>query len=376
MIYHIITTPECNLCCAYCGEKAFSEPESKLKFEPVPSTPKYSQSELNSFLKKDKDKPVSIIFYGGEPLLNIDFIKQTMDAQHKYKTVKNFLIQTNATLLHTLPKKYVNRFHTILVSIDGGKEITNKNRGETTWEKVTENLKLIRRNGFKGEIIARMAIEEPTSFFEDIMELLEPKNLEGFRFSSVHWQLDANMWHDYKKRNFLEWSEQYNKDISKLAEYWISEMKKGTVLRLYPFMGIMDSLLNKTKYYLRCGSGVGNFTILPNGKISACPIMSGIKDYYLGDIKTSNPKNLPFKLSVGKPCTNCGDYDLCGGRCLYSNLNPLWPKNGVIEICNTTRYLISEMKRISPQVEELIKSKKINKKDLQFLKYNCAEIIP
>jgi putative peptide-modifying radical SAM enzyme len=299
-----------------------------------------------------------------------------MDAQKKYKTVDNFLIQTNATLLHTLPKKYVNQFHTILVSIDGGKEITNKNRGEGTWEKVTENLNLIKANGFRGEIIARMAIEEPTDFFKDIIELVDPKDANGFKFDSVHWQLDANMWHDYSKRNFSKWSAEYNRGISKLANFWVSEMKRGRLLRLYPFIGIMDSLLNNTKYFLRCGSGIGNFTILPNGKISACPIMSGVKDYYLGDIKKAAPKNLPFKLMVGKPCTKCADYALCGGRCLYSNLNPVWPKKGIDEICVTVRHLISEMKRISPEVKKLIDSKKIKKKDLKFLKYNCAEIIP
>jgi putative peptide-modifying radical SAM enzyme len=376
MIYHIITTPECNLCCEYCCGKSFSEPESKLKFEPVPQEPKYSQSELNSFLKKDKDKPVSVIFYGGEPLLNIDFIKKTMDAQAKYKTVKNFLIQTNGILLDKLPKKYVNKFHTILVSIDGGKETTNKNRGEATWEKVTSNLKLIKKNGFKGEIIARMAVEEPTNFFKDVMDLVEPKSEDSFMFTSVHWQLDANMWHDYEKRNFSEWSKEYNKDVSKLSNYWLTKMEKGNVLRFYPFMGVMDSLLNKTQYFLRCGSGIGNFTILPNGKISSCPIMSGVKEYYLGDIKSANPQKLPFKLMVTSPCKECKDYELCGGRCLYSNLNPVWPKKGVNEICSTIRHLLSEMQRVSPQVQKLIDKKKIKKKDLQFLKYNCAEIIP
>jgi len=376
MIYHIITTPECNLCCEYCCGKSFSEPASKLKFEPVPSKPNYSMTQLNSFLKKDKDKPVSIIFYGGEPLLNVDFIKKFMDSQAKYKTVTNFLIQTNGVLLDKLPKKYVNKFHTILVSIDGGKEITNKNRGEGTWEKVTTNLHLIKKNGFKGEIIARMAVEEPTNFFEDIIELVEPKNKEGFTFTSVHWQLDANMWHDYNKRNFSKWVLEYNKDISRLSKYWINELTKGRILRFYPFLGILDSIINKNQYYLRCGSGVGNFTILPNGKISACPIMSGVKEYYLGDIKTTAPKILPFKLTIKKPCTNCEDYELCGGRCLYSNLNPVWPKKGINEICESVKHLIKEMKKFSPQVEELINNKKIKKKELQFLKYNCAEIIP
>ncbi|MCX6803363.1 MAG: TIGR04084 family radical SAM/SPASM domain-containing protein [Candidatus Diapherotrites archaeon] len=381
MIYHLITTPECNLCCEYCCGKAFDEPESNIKFESVPQKPTYSMDELNSFLARDEDKPVSIIFYGGEPLLNIEFIKKVMDSQSKYKTVKNWLIQTNGILLDKLPKEYVNKFHTILVSIDGGKEITNKNRGEGTWEKVTSNLNLIKTSGFRGEIIARMAIEEPANFYEDIMELINPKETgknmpQGFKFASIHWQLDANMWHDYKKRDFTKWSIKYNKDISKLADYWVMEIKKGNLLRLYPFIGIINSLLFEKKYYLRCGSGISNFTILPNGKISACPIMSGIKEHYLGDIKTAKPKLLPFKLNIKEPCISCEEFELCGGRCLYSNIRPVWPKKGVIEVCESVKHLIREMKRISPVVEKALKDGKIKKQELEFLKYNCAEIIP
>jgi len=376
MIYHVITTPECNLCCKYCCEKSFDEPDSGIEFESVPAVPNYSLKELDNFLKKDLDKPVSLIFYGGEPLLNIDFIKKVIDHQIKSKTVKNFLIQTNGILLNKLEKKYVNMFHTILVSIDGGKETTNTNRGEKTFEIVNKNLNKLIEDGFKGEIIARMAVEEPTNFYRDIMDLISPKTPNAFRFTSVHWQLDANMWHDYEKRNFPNWIKGYNKDITRLANFWISELSKGNVLRLYPFMGIMDSLINKTNYHLRCGSGIGNFTILPNGKISVCPIMSGIKENYLGDIKTANPSDLPFLLTVKEPCTSCTDFELCGGRCLYSNLHPVWAKKGINEICSSIKHLISEMKRVQPIIEKIIKDEKIKKKDLKFLKYNCAEIIP
>ncbi|MFA5357884.1 MAG: TIGR04084 family radical SAM/SPASM domain-containing protein [archaeon] len=370
MIYHIITTPECNLCCAYCCDKAFEEPESKFAFEKVPQKIEYSMKELNSFLSKDKSpEGVSIIFYGGEPLLEIDSIKQIMDSAN----AKNFLIQTNGILLDRLPSKYANKFHTILVSIDGPKKTTDKNRGEGTYEKVISNLKLLKKNGFNGEIIARMCIEEPADFYKDIMFLLKNKD---FLFTSIHWQLDANMWHDYKKRNFSNWSTEYNKQIMKLANYWLSQMKKEKVLRLYPFIGIMNSLLFGEKYYLRCGSGIGNFTILPNGKISACPIMSGMSDYYIGDIKNSSPSKLPFKLTVKEPCVSCEDFELCGGRCLYANITKPWPEKGRKELCETVKHLLREMERIAPQIQKILDSGKIKKKQLEFLKYNCAEIIP
>jgi putative peptide-modifying radical SAM enzyme len=380
MMYHIITTPECNLCCAYCGEKAFCEPSTKDAplFEPVPSKIQYSMRELKDFLLKDKGE-VGIIFYGGEPLLEMDSVKEIIDALKSESKVKYFMIQTNGTLLNKLPSVYVNRFHTILVSIDGNKEITNKNRGEGTYEKVVANLRSIVAQGFKEEVIARMCVEEPTNFFEDIMFLIgaNKKNQNNdFVFTSVHWQLDANMWHDYKKRNFSKWSREYNEGVTKLANYWVEQMEQGKVLRLYPFLGVMSSLIFGEKYSLRCGSGVGNFTILPNGKISACPIMSGIKEYYLGDIRKTNPNGLPGKLSIGEPCVSCEDFELCGGRCLYSNLYPQWPAKGVKEVCGTVKHLLREMERVAPKVQKLLNEKKINEKDLKFVKYNCAEIIP
>jgi len=377
MIYHLITTPECNLCCKYCCEKAFDEPESRIKFESVPKEAEYEMKELFGFLKKDPDKPISIIFYGGEPLLNIPFIKKVIDFNEKEKIIKNFLIQTNGTLLNELSKKYVNKFHTILVSIDGDEKTTDTNRGRGTYEKVISNLQEIKKNGFKGEIIARMAVEEPTNFFEDITYLINSnKQNNNFVFTSVHWQLDANMWHDYEKRNFTNYSKKYNEDITKLANLFVKEAKKGHLLRLYPFIGILNTILFNKSYSMRCGSGVGNFTILTNGKISACPIMQGIKEKYLGDIKTTNPISLQNKLTVKEPCVSCKDFSLCGGRCLYSNIYPCWPKKGIEELCETIKYLLKEMERISPQIQELIDKKIIKKKELEFLKYNCAEIIP
>jgi len=351
MIYHIVTHPDCNLCCEYCCGKSFDEPESNIKFVSTPHSPTYKISDLCAFLKKDKDKPVSIIFYGGEPLLNIPFIKKVMDSKQINKIVDNFLIQTNGTLLSALPKKYVNKFHTILVSIDGDKKTTNKNRGEGTYQRVISNLQKIKKEGFGGELIARMAVEEPTDFFKDITYLLDNKD---FKFSSVHWQLDANMWHDYSKRDFSKWSKKYDKDVTKLANLFIKEAKKGNLLRLYPFIGVLNTLLFGEVYSIRCGSGVGNFTLQTDGKIVSCPIMQGIEDKVLGNIKTTTPQKLIGKLNVKGPCLKCKDLELCGGRCLYSNLYPCWPKKGIEEICETITHLLREMERIAPQIQKLI----------------------
>ena len=101
-----------------------------------------------------------------------------------------------------------------------------------------ENIKILKGNGFDGELIARTTIEEQ-DIFQSVKELIDAG------FSSVHWQLDANFWkHDYEKRDFKGFAEKsYNPSIKKLADFWVEEMRKGRVLKLYPFLDITEDLL-------------------------------------------------------------------------------------------------------------------------------------
>ena len=73
----------------------------------------YDLSVLYDFLKKDPSP--TLTFYGGEPLLRADLIEQIV----REAPVRRFMMQTNGILLDRLPLEIVNRFVTILVSLDG-----------------------------------------------------------------------------------------------------------------------------------------------------------------------------------------------------------------------------------------------------------------
>jgi len=366
-----LLTNNCNLCCRYCGEKAFrcSSPElGKFSIdENLPPNLSFDLKKLYSFLEKDND--ATLTFYGGEPTLKSDLIRKIMDNAK----VKRFMIQTNGLLLDKLEPKYVNKFHTILVSIDGPKSLTNYYRGNGVFEKVVSNLKKIRSNGFEGEIIARMTVEEKTDIFKAVKFL--SKNGD-FSFDSIHWQLDANFWNDFSKRNFRKWAEEnYNPRIEKLVDFWISKMENGKVLKWYPFLDTMEDLLLERKSLLRCGSGYANYSIMTDGSISPCPIMAGMKDFYLGNVSESNPLKLK-KILVKEYCVDCKILDFCGGRCLYSNISSPWPENGRKIVCGTVKNLYTALKKNIPRVKKFISGRKISLKDFEHLKFNGAEIIP
>jgi uncharacterized protein len=374
MFFHVTLTTECNLQCRYCfGETLddFDEDFEGIEVDySLPKKPNYTWRTLADFCAKDPECVVT--FYGGEPLLNAYDMMQIMDRVK----AKHFMIQTNGLLLDSLPKEYANRLHTILVSLDGEESLTDYYRGKGTYRKVMENLKLIKKNGFGGEIIARMTVMEQTNIEKQVKYLL--KN-DDFAFSSVHWQLNAGFWgNDFPRRNFKEWSEtNYMPGVDSLARFWVDQMvREGKVPKLYPFLGIAKSLLHDEPSLLRCGGGWINYSIQTDGFIIPCPTMWGIKKYYLGHISKTNPLELRKILTNQEPCTNCKINELCGGRCLYANLTRRWSKNAYSSVCKTVSNLVDSVKCQLPRINQLISSGRISLNDFDYLEYNGCEIIP
>ncbi|MCK4436013.1 4Fe-4S cluster-binding domain-containing protein, partial [Candidatus Bathyarchaeota archaeon] len=155
----------CDLNCKYCFSGSINDIDSDFNFKIDYSLPReinYNVKLLADFCEKDPDRVLS--FYGGEPTLCTQKVKEIMD---KVKA-KYFLIQTNALHLDEIESEYINRFHTISASIDGCRELTDYYRGEGVYQKAIENLRSIIRNGFKGEVIARRTVMEETDIVKEI----------------------------------------------------------------------------------------------------------------------------------------------------------------------------------------------------------------
>jgi uncharacterized protein len=374
MFFHVILTTECNLQCKYCfGESLedFNADFSGLYVDySLPKKANYDFALLAEFCRRDAD--CVLTFYGGEPLLCTNELKRIMAAVKP----KHFMIQTNGLFLDRLEPEYVNRFHTILVSVDGDEALTDYYRGKGTFRKVIENLKLIVKNGFPGELIARMTVMEQTDIWKQVTWLLYNRE---FAFSSVHWQLNAGFWgNDYARRDFKRWSEKsYVPGMERLARFWIDYMeRKRVVQRLYPFLGIARSLLfDEEASLLRCGGGWINYAIQTDGFIIPCPTMWGMKDYYLGHISNADPLKLK-KILVDKPCTECAILNVCGGRCLYANITKRWNSDAYVTVCGTVKALVNAVEAEMPRIKQLIKNGKVSRQDFEYMKYNGCEIIP
>jgi len=373
MHYYLALTSKCNLLCKYCYGKSvedyLTEEESKKYDFNIPEEIDFDIETLKSYAKDDPN--FILTFYGGEPLLKIDIVKEIIDKV----PAKDFMMQTNGMFLSKLDFEYIKKISTILVSIDGTCEHTNERRGKQVYETVIKNVRLLRDQGYSGEIIARMTIDETSDIYKNVSHLLALDD-----FNSVHWQIDAGFWKsDYEIRDFKNWSiVSYNLGIKKLVDNWVNEMKEtGKVQRLYPFSVIMYDLLTNMKTPMRCGAGHSCLGIQTNGKVVACPITAGFKPLYMGDVRDSSLKNInDNRIDVTGACLTCEIKDICGGRCLYWNKSNLWPEKGREEICDTIFFLVNTLKSKKQEIKNLISEGKIKLEDFNLPRYNGCEIIP
>lgn len=361
MQYHLVLTERCNKQCTYCG--------GTRHIEGIPLEHQYGADELISFIKQDPDPVIG--FYGGEPLLAMDFMYEVMDKV----PAKAFTLQTNATMLDQINDTHLHRLHSILVSIDGGKDVTDCCRGEGTYELVTRNLRQVQSRGYNGDVIARMAFSKNGDIYRDVSYLL---NIENPTFTHVHWQLDV-FWSELESWEDLEgWLRNYEDGLTRLAHDFGESFKTGKPLGIVPFIPVFKTLLTgEPTPHIRCGSGATSFSIMTDGRIDVCPIAPELPYSEVGHLKTSTPEDLYNVLPVGPPCDECDVLGICGGRCLFSNQTKFWGDEWFNRICDTTKHMIGELEKQVPLAKELIASGVLDPSVFDYPEINNGcEIIP
>ncbi len=360
MNYHLILTRQCNLNCVYChGGETTDNTEIQ-----------YSLNDLADFLIKDRTS-ITLLLYGGEPTLRIPLMTQIMDRVPNAR----FMLQTNGLLLNQIPPECARKFHSVLVSIDGSREVTDGYRLEGVYDRVVDNVRRLRSVGFKGDIVARMVVSQQSDIYLDVRHLLD---LEDPRFDHVHWQLNVVWDAEGNWTDFDSWVEEsYKPGITLLVNEWVEKMEDGIIEGIVPFLPVMYSLLTGKSSRLRCGSGLDTFAIHVDGSIGICPISPDWEFSIVGDIRATAPSTLRDVMQVEEPCPSCEEFGICGGRCLFANRQRLWGDEGFYKVCDTVKHLISTLRGQMPRVAKLIEDGQISLDTFDYPEFNNGcEIIP
>lgn len=133
---------------------------------------------------------VNIGFYGGEPLLNFDLVRQVVEYSKKifYGKVLTYNITTNGSLLEDNIVDFLKENHvSLMISLDGPKSIHDHNRrfgnGEGTYDVVMSKIQRIReRHPDYWESIQYSMVMDPVNDFAEISgicqnEVIVPQKL-------------------------------------------------------------------------------------------------------------------------------------------------------------------------------------------------------
>ena len=144
-------TQECNLRCKYCVYGGgYDNRTHAHKFMDW----NLAKESLDYFIAHSGQvQELSVGFYGGEPMLQMELIQKCVDYMEKSVPDRkvNFMMTTNGTLLTVEKAKYFyEKGFNIVISLDGSKEDHDKNRvfrdsGKGSFEVIMKNLQMIKK---------------------------------------------------------------------------------------------------------------------------------------------------------------------------------------------------------------------------------------
>lgn len=293
---------KCNLRCKYCYANGgdYNQPESMMTMD--------TASKFVDFCTTHFDEIKTIVFFGGEPLLNpkpIQFICESFEHLYKGKKIgylPEWGIITNGTILNdyilNLIKQYM-KF--ITVSIDGPQNLNDFNRrfknGKGSYAKIANFIKKV-----QNETDVHLKYEAT--------------------YTSYHSQ---NNWTESDVKSFL--TSEFNISGSLVHDLNHPETVNVNNSQGMGFPEGFFNILNAIAYKVQkemCLVGNNIVAISTDGKIYPCHMNYGKEHLSLGNITSDNIFNSPDKylskfpylkslLKIDKPCIDCWAKPICGG---------------------------------------------------------------
>ena len=180
-IIDVIPGYGCNFRCKYCFEKNGGKNYINISMSDdiVCRTISYIKHFVEKKKSEDPDFHLTLVFYGGEPLLYLKQIK-TIISNFSDETYINFHIVTNGFLIFDkiydlLEIKNKIGKERLWIAISYDYYLQNKNRHDNTYMKIRNNIVLLLRNDFYVSTISVFPNEDLKYFYNVVIDFLKLK---------------------------------------------------------------------------------------------------------------------------------------------------------------------------------------------------------
>lgn len=283
---------------------------------------------------------LEVDFFGGEPLMNFDVVKQIVAYARSIEKEKNknfrFTLTTNGMLVDDDVIEFANKeCHNVVLSLDGRKEVHDHLRktvsGKGSYDIIVPKFQeFVKKRGNRGYYVRGTYTHNNTDFTNDIFHMADLGFTE-LSMEPVVCSPEDPYALTYDDLPVL--FEQY--EI--LAKEMLKREKEGRPLTFYHYMIDLTGGPCIYKRISGCGSGTEYMAVTPWGELYPCHQFVGNPKYSLGNIYegvTNTAIQDEFKLcnAYARPnCKDCWAKLYCSGGCAANAYHATGSITGIYE---------------------------------------------
>ena len=331
---HIAHT--CNLNCSYCfaSQGKYHGDRAVMSFE-------VGKRALDFLIENSGTRRnLEVDFFGGEPLMNFDVVKQLVayarEVEKKHNKNFRFTLTTNGMLIDDDVIDFANReMSNVVLSLDGRKEIHDRFRvdyaGRGSWERIVPKFQqLVAARGGKNYYMRGTFTHANPDFLKDIQQMLDLGFTELSMEPVVCAAGDPSEMTEADLPIVLE---QYEK----LAELMLERDRAGKPFTFYHYMIDLSGGPCIYKRISGCGSGTEYMAVTPWGDLYPCHQFVGDEKFKLGNIyegvtNTAVREEFAACNVYARPdCHDCWAKLYCSGGCAANAYHATGSVRGVYE---------------------------------------------
>ena len=275
----------CNLKCDYCfaGGGSYGQNASFMDVETATRA-------INWAFRCCRNDMITFHFFGGEPMLNPNVLYQSVsrakDLAIQHRKSLRLIVTTNGTIdLRALGGALTGTDHWITVSIDGPKEIHDRNRrfrgGQASYDVIAKHVDLFVREFGNDHLAAKATWRSGTSDLTGIAECLNSLGFDRFFI------LKETQFHEFPQTR-AETPDEPLRAVGEayagLADWYTERLNAGEHLFVEPLRSVMRSILLSRGTRRRCLAGTCGWCVTPDGGIYPCHRFVGNDRYLLGSV--------------------------------------------------------------------------------------------
>lgn len=327
----------CNLRCRYCWNQAgaYNHTFSDKRL----MSGEVAIKAVDLLIKESHGaKDLVIDFYGGEPLLNYNVIKMTIEycalIRKRRKIRFRFLLATNGTLLTKEKAEFlIENGVDIAVSLDGAKKIQDAQRpffdGRSSFDAIACNLNSLKRE-YRRRLVGRATF---TPYSTNLIRTFKFLRTFGFDRIEICESEKAGYGLESNSRFFFTGPEgirHLKKIYNKLAVFYTQEIINGNLTYDNTYFNRFFKQLSRL-YHIQsivgaCSAGLSLIAVDLDGSVYPCTAFVGIQIFKIGSaekgVDETKLKNfLNTKISSSGLCNKCWAKMICRGCGSCYNLN-------------------------------------------------------